>query len=199
MTASRTILAFATAAAIGSGVAWSPLAQAQSGATTPTAPPSASSAAPMTQAPSAPSSSAMSPNSHASTAPSASSPTAKPRSDAQVEARITQLHKELMITKDQESDWNTLAQDMRDNARAMSSEIKSRNGTKPMNAVDNLKSYATIADTHADGLKKIVPDFEKLYDAMSPAQKKTADTVFNQRVNQRVRTTATPSSSANHG
>lgn len=174
MTASRTILAFAAAAAIGSGLAWSPLALAQSSAT-PTTPP-ATSAAPMTPS------------------PSTSAQTVKPRSNAQVEARITQLHKELKITKDQENDWNTLAQDMRDNARAMSSEIQSRNSTKPMNAVDNLKSYAKIADTHADGLKKIVPDFEKLYASMSPAQKKTADTVFNQRVNQRVRTTATPSS-----
>jgi periplasmic protein CpxP/Spy len=175
MITSRTILASAAAAAIGAGLAWTPLAQAQSNTTSPSAP----SAAPMTQA------------------PSASSQTVKPRSDAQAEARITQLHKELKITKDQEGDWNALAQDMRDNARAMSSEIQSRNSTKPMNAVDNLKSYAQIADTHADGLKKIVPDFEKLYNAMSPAQKKTADTVFNQRVNQRVRTTATPSSSAN--
>ena len=183
MTVSRTILAVAAAAAIGSGLAWSPLALAQSSTTTPTAPPSASSTAP-----------ASSTNTHRATAPSASTQAAKPRSDAQVEARITQLHKELKITNDQESDWNTLAQDMRDNARAMSSEIETRSSTKSMNAVDNLKSYAKIADTHADGLKKIVPDFEKLYDAMSPAQKKTADTVFNQRVNQRVRATATPSS-----
>jgi len=185
MTASRTILAFVTAAAIGSGLAWSPLAQAQSSTTSPSAP----SAAPMTSAPSA-----AAPSSHATTAPSASAQPVKPRSDAQVEARITQLHKELKITKDQESTWSALAQDMRDNARAMSSEIQSRNGTKPMNAVDNLKSYAKIADTHADGLKKLVPDFQKLYDSMSPAQKKTADTIFNQRVNQRVRTTTTPSS-----
>jgi hypothetical protein len=62
-----------------------------------------------------------------------------------------------------------------------------------MNAVDNLKSYDQITDAHAEGLKKITPDFEKLYNQMSPAQKKTADSVFNQRVNQRVRTTATPS------
>ena len=187
MTTARTILAVAAAAAIGSGLAWSPLALAQSGTTSPSAPPSASSAAPSTPGTAAP-------NAHTATAPSASTQAAKPRSDAQVEAHITQLHKELKITKDQESDWNALAQDMRDNARAMSSEIEARSSTKAMNAVDNLKSYAKIADTHADGLKKIVPDFEKLYDAMSPAQKKTADTVFNQRVNQRVRTTATPSS-----
>ena len=184
MTRSRTILAVA-AAAISSGLAWSPLALAQSNTTRPIAPP-ASSTAPTPPAPSI-----ATPNAQA---PVAGAQTAAPRSDARVEARITQLHKELKITKDQETEWNALAQDMRDNARAMSREMQSRNGTKPMNAVDNLKSYAQIADTHADGLKKIVPDFEKLYDSMSAAQKKTADAVFNQRVNRRVRTTATPSS-----
>lgn len=187
MTPSRTILAFAAATALGTGLIWSPLAQAQSTMTA--TPPSATSPAPMAQTPSATPSSA------------ATAQTVKPRSDAQVEARIKDLHRELKITKEQESDWNTLAGDMRDNARDMSALIQERNDaarTKPMNAVDNLKNYEKIADAHADGLKKIVPDFEKLYDEMSPAQKKTADTVFNQRVNQRVRTTATPASGG-HG
>lgn len=186
MTAPRTILALATAAAIGSGLAWNSLALAQSG-TANSAPPPATSTAPMSQPPSI-----AAPNLRAATAPSG-----KSRSDAQVEARITQLHKELKITKDQESDWNTLAQDMRANAQQMSSLLQERataSKSKPMNAVDNLKSYEKITDAHADGLRKITPDFEKLYNGMSPAQKKTADTVFNQRVNQRVRTTATPSS-----
>jgi hypothetical protein len=184
MTASRTILAIAAAAAIGSGLTWSPLAQAQSASTTP--PPAASDAAPMSQAPTA-------------TAPKAAAPQAvKARSDAQVEARITQLYKELKITKDQESAWNAVAQDMRDNARAMSSNIGDRNSSKAMNAADNLKSYAKIADTYADGLKKIAPDFETLYDTMSPTQKKTADQIFNQRINQKVKSTTSPSSTASH-
>jgi periplasmic protein CpxP/Spy len=174
MTASRTIIALA-AAALGSGLAWSPLAQAQSSGT-----------------------SSVSPNAPAATpSPAANNQSAKPRGDAQVEARITQLHRDLKITPAQESQWSSVAQDMRDNAHEMSSLIQQRtaNGkAKPMSAVDNLKSYEQIAEAHADGLKKIAPDFEKLYDAMSPAQKKTADTVFNQRVNQRVRTTGTPSS-----
>jgi hypothetical protein len=189
MTASRTILALATATVLGTGLSvWSPLAQAQSSSTT-MRPPAATSAAPMTPAPS----SAVKPSASSST----TAQTVKPRSDAQVEARITQLHRELKITKDQDSDWNAVAQDMRDNAHDMKMLIDERNGatkTKPMNAVDNLKNYEKIADAHADGLKKIVPDFEKLYGEMSPAQQKTADTVFNSRVNQRVRTTATPSS-----
>ena len=51
----------------------------------------------------------------------------------------------------------------------------------------------SVVTLHGYGVT-VRTDFEKLYDKMSPAQKKTADTVFNQRLNQRVRTTATPSS-----
>jgi hypothetical protein len=193
MIASRTILTIAAAATIGSGLAWSPLAaQAQSASTAP--PPAASAAAPM--APTATAPKAATPSAPISGSTSAEA--VKPRSDAQVETRITQLHKQLKITKDQESSWNAVAQDMRDNARAMSSDLSDRNGAKAMNAADNLKSYAKIADTYADGLKKIAPDFDKLYAQMSPAQKKTADSIFNQRINQKVKSTATPSSAASH-
>lgn len=177
MTASRTVLAFAAVAALGAGLAGTPPVLAQSGTNRSATPPAANSS-PIAQA------------------PSARSPSEDSRGDAQVEGRIAQLHKQLKITKDQESDWNTLARDMRENAQRMSSLLQERadaSKSKPMNAVDNLKSYEQITDAHADGLKKITPDFEKLYNQMSPAQKKTADSVFNQRVNQRVRTTATPS------
>jgi periplasmic protein CpxP/Spy len=178
MISSRTVLALAAAAVLGTGLAgWSPLAQAQTTTGT-TGQPAANAMAPA--------------------APQAAS-MVKPQSDMQVEAHIKQLHGQLKITSAQEDDWKTLASDMRDNAKDMSGLIRERNQTKPMTAVDNLKNYEKIADAHADGLKKIVPDFQKLYDEMSPAQKKTADTVFDQRVTQRVRTTAAPSSAATKG
>ena len=47
-----------------------------------------------------------------------------------------------------------------------------------MNAVDDLKSYGEITDAHADGIKKFTPVFATLYDSMSDAQKKQADTLF---------------------
>jgi len=47
-----------------------------------------------------------------------------------------------------------------------------------MSAVDDLRSYQKLADAHADGLKKLVPAFEALYNTMSQDQKKTADAVF---------------------
>jgi periplasmic protein CpxP/Spy len=96
-----------------------------------------------------------------------------------VETRITELHTKLMITPEQEESWNGVAQVMRDNAKTMEELIKARTekaGT--MSAVDDLKSYAEIADAHADGLKKFIPAFEPLYASMSDAQKKNADTLF---------------------
>jgi hypothetical protein len=47
-----------------------------------------------------------------------------------------------------------------------------------MTAVDDVKSYAAIADAHADGLKKFVSVFEALYNSMSDEHKKNADNVF---------------------
>jgi hypothetical protein len=50
-----------------------------------------------------------------------------------------------------------------------------------MTAIEDVKSYAAIAEAHADGLKKFAPVFEALYASMSDAQKKNADTLFSSR------------------
>lgn len=97
-----------------------------------------------------------------------------------VEARIKDLHTRLQITPEQEELWNNVAQVMRDNAKTMEALIKARSESeKTMSAIEDLKSYAEIADTHADGLKKFIPAFEPLYASMSDAQKKRADTLFH--------------------
>jgi len=96
-----------------------------------------------------------------------------------VEARIKQLHSKLKITPDQEDKWNAFAQVMRENAQAMQSQIEQRVKTQPnMTALDDLNSYEQITETHAEGVKKLVPAFQALYDSMSPEQKKNADMVF---------------------
>lgn len=97
-----------------------------------------------------------------------------------VEARITDLHARLQITPEQEESWNNVAQVMRDNAKTMEGLIKARTESeKTMSATEDLKSYAEIADAHADGLKKFIPAFEPLYVSMSDTQKKSADTLFH--------------------
>ena len=96
-----------------------------------------------------------------------------------VEARITMLHAKLAITPAQEDLWKAVTQVMRDNAQAMEALTKARADQAPtMTAVDDLKSYAAIAEAHAAGLKQFVPVFEPLYASMSAAQQASANTLF---------------------
>jgi protein CpxP len=96
-----------------------------------------------------------------------------------VETRIKELHHKLKITPAQESQWNEFAQVMRENAQAVDAVLKERSeNLHAMNAVEDLRSYEKLADAHADGLKKLVPAFEALYNTMSADQKKTADLAF---------------------
>ena len=97
-----------------------------------------------------------------------------------VEQRITNLHASLKITPDEETQWNGVAQAMRENASAMDKLVATNRTTPPasMTAVDDLKSYQQFAQAHVDGLKNLTSAFSTLYDAMPDAQKKVADQVF---------------------
>jgi periplasmic protein CpxP/Spy len=97
------------------------------------------------------------------------------------EARITEMHAKLKITAAQEDQWGKVADVMRANGKQMDTLAQARfANAKSMTAVDDLKSYAEIADAHADGMKKFTPVFTTLYAGMSDAQKKEADTLFRQ-------------------
>ena len=50
--------------------------------------------------------------------------------------------------------------------------------TKDMTAVDDLNSYGEIADAHAEGIRKLTPEFATLYSTMSDSQKRSADEFF---------------------
>ncbi|HKE13029.1 MAG TPA: Spy/CpxP family protein refolding chaperone [Myxococcota bacterium] len=96
-----------------------------------------------------------------------------------VETRIQDLHRNLKITPAQETQWRDFAQVMRDNEKAIDVILKERAANiSKMNAIDDLRSYEKLADAHAEGLKKLVPAFEALYNTMSDEQKKNADAVF---------------------
>jgi hypothetical protein len=95
------------------------------------------------------------------------------------EARIADLHAKLKITPAQETLWSGVTDVMRANAKTMEPLRKARaEKASTMTAVEDFTSYAEIADVHADGIKKFVPVFTALYDSMSDAQKKNADTMF---------------------
>jgi hypothetical protein len=99
-----------------------------------------------------------------------------------VEARIRDLHKKLHITAAQKPQWDNLTEVMRSNAQAMVDLQKQRaSDAQSMSAVDVIKSYESVIEAHEDGMKKFIPPFEALYNTMSDAQKKTADSLFRSR------------------
>lgn len=117
----------------------------------------------------------------AMTAPPTSAEAETASSD-RVEARIKDLHQRLHVTAAQETRWNNLAQVMRDNAKAMVDLQNQRVAdTQSMSAVDSIKSYGSVIEAHEAGMTKFIPAFTALYDSMSDAQKKTADSMFRSR------------------
>ncbi|HJT21942.1 MAG TPA: Spy/CpxP family protein refolding chaperone [Nitrospira sp.] len=105
---------------------------------------------------------------------------AKKATGDRVEAHINKLHAELRITPAQEDLWKMVVQVMRENENTMDALHRSRaQHAATMTAVDDVRSYAAIADAHADGLKKFVSVFEALYNSMSDEQKKNADSVLS--------------------
>jgi protein CpxP len=104
---------------------------------------------------------------------------AKASGEDRAEARIKDMHAKLKITAAQEDQWAKISQEMRDNAKSMDALTQKRlANANTMTAVEDLKSYAEIADAHANGIKKFIPLFETLYASMSDAQKKEADALF---------------------
>ncbi len=113
----------------------------------------------------------------------ASSTTAAPDTAAsvstKVEQHIKELHDKLGITPAEQPQWEQFAQVMRENAVQLTEAYKDR-GTKveTMSAVDNMQSYAQLAQVHAANTQKLAAAFQTLYATFSDAQKQTADTVF---------------------
>ena len=102
--------------------------------------------------------------------------------DAAVEHHITELHAKLKITSAEEAQWKKVAETMRENATELDRAIDKRDASVAnATAVDNLNSYAEIAQAHANNVKKLASAFSGLYSAMSDDQKKVADDVFSHR------------------
>jgi protein CpxP len=100
--------------------------------------------------------------------------------DAGMERHITDLHAKLKITAAEESQWKEVAETMRGNAKDMDAVIDKREAAvSTATAIDDLNSYAAIAQAHADGVKKLAKAFSGLYSMMSDDQKKAADQAFS--------------------
>ncbi|CAB3700061.1 Spy/CpxP family protein refolding chaperone [Paraburkholderia rhynchosiae] len=110
----------------------------------------------------------------------ASAPVAKEGHERNVEDRIAYLHSQLKITSAQEPQWKAFADVMRGNGQTMGELFQQRRAAANVSALEDMKQYATIAQAHADGMKKLVDAFDPLYNSFSPEQKKLADTTFHQ-------------------
>ena len=96
-----------------------------------------------------------------------------------VEAHITLLHQELQITPAEETQWGAFAQVMRNNAAQMDAAFSQRGqAIETMTAVQDMQSYAQIAQVQSDNMQKLSAAFQTLYASFPAPQQKIADSVF---------------------
>ncbi|WP_266157894.1 Spy/CpxP family protein refolding chaperone [Dyella silvatica] len=99
-----------------------------------------------------------------------------------VERRIGELHTKLKITDAQAKPWDAFAQTMRDNAQKADQAFRDRaQKLSTMNADDAMKSYADIAQLHADNMKKMSAAMSDLYAVLSVEQKQIADALYRNK------------------
>jgi len=102
---------------------------------------------------------------------------------AKIEQHIQMLQQRLRITAAQAPQWDAVAQAMRDSARELDTAMARRGAqvqAGPVAATDSLKTYAQMAQVHADSAGRLASAFAPLYEAMSAEQQKLADEVFAQ-------------------
>jgi len=127
----------------------------------------------------------------AEASPMAGHAVAGKNAEERVEGRIKELHAQLHITPAEEPQWNEFAQVMRENARDMDEAFMQRAQQYPtMNAVQNMQSYEQISEQHAQRVQKLIPAFQKLYDAMPEQQKRLVDQVFRANAEKHTQRTA---------
>lgn len=128
---------------------------------------------------------------YAAKEPSAAMAKSESSHSADVERHIKDLRAKLKITPAEESQWNAVAQAMRDNAADLDSAISKRDEiAEHGTALDDLKAYGDIVQVHADSVKKLAAVFASLYDVMPAEQKKLADEVFAQHAHEGKRVAA---------
>jgi len=118
------------------------------------------------------------------TPPSTAAADHSPRAIELVEKRISELHKKLQITAEQEPQFKAYADVMRGNAEAMQALFEERAKATGPSGIDHADSrlhwYAKLTAAHADAVSKLVPVFDTLYQSLSDKQKKIADEIFQQ-------------------
>ena len=114
--------------------------------------------------------------------PAVTPPHAAAHTPAAVERRVEQLHAQLRITPQEQSQWDAFAQTMRQNADNMRTAIDQRGSQMDtMDAAQNMQSYAQLAQIHAQDMQQMAAAFQTLYQSMSPEQRQNADQLFRAR------------------
>jgi protein CpxP len=95
-----------------------------------------------------------------------------------VDERIKELHDTLNVTPAQEPQWRKVSRVMQKNEASIHKLVEARNEKESATAVEDLKSYEAITHAHDQGLKKLIPVFEKFYKGLSEDQRASADDMF---------------------
>ena len=103
-------------------------------------------------------------------------PAAPQAGGSDTDRQIADLKKQLKITPQQEPQFNAFAEVMRKNAQ--DADALMRQAPQTQNAVEGLKQAQQFTETQAEGMKRLVPALQALYDSLSDPQKKVADRVL---------------------
>ena len=102
---------------------------------------------------------------------------AGPQTGGNADREIADLKRQLKITPQQEPQFNAFAEAMRSNDQQLDAVMRQQGPGTP-NAVEGLKRAQQLAEAQANGLKRLVPPLQALYDSLSDPQKKIADQVL---------------------
>jgi protein CpxP len=94
--------------------------------------------------------------------------------------QLDELQKKLAITPAQKPQFDAFAQVVRQNAQSMEAALQQAQQNPTHNALEDLRTAARVTEAQADGLKRLVPVFQSLYEALNEQQKRTADQVLGQ-------------------
>lgn len=112
------------------------------------------------------------------TAQSGAAPSQAQPEDA-VATHLAELKKQLDITAAQQPKFDEFAKVVKQNAETMDSAMQKMQQKAQQNAVENLRAAASLTQTEADNLKRLVPALEALYGSLTEQQKHVADEMFS--------------------
>jgi protein CpxP len=107
-------------------------------------------------------------------------PEAAPAQGNEIESQIADLQKKMRITTAQQTLFDAFAQVMRQNAQVLDAVMRQQQQKSGATAVDDLRASAQLAEAEAEGLKRLLPAFQSLYDSLPDPQKRLADAAMRQ-------------------